>query len=237
MKPIPTRWVDVNKGDRVNPDYRSRLVAQEFASQKRDDLFAATPPLEALKALLSAAVTEGIGWHSTTGRGGGMRLDVIDVKKAYFHSPALREVYIKLPPEDAEPRKCGRLLKSLPGTRDAAQSWEVAYSNFLLKNGFVRGLACPCAFFHPGRNIRIVIHGDDINALGHCHELDWLRDELKATFDVKFKARLGPGEMVTKRLEYSIASSLGATRASRMRLINVMQRLSSKFSNSKKRSR
>ena len=29
---------------------------------KRDDLFAATPPLEALKILLSLAVTEGVGY-------------------------------------------------------------------------------------------------------------------------------------------------------------------------------
>jgi hypothetical protein len=29
-EPIGTRWVDVNKGDDVNPEYRSRLVAQEI---------------------------------------------------------------------------------------------------------------------------------------------------------------------------------------------------------------
>ena len=32
--PISTRWVDVNKGDDANPEYRSRLVAQEI---KRDN--------------------------------------------------------------------------------------------------------------------------------------------------------------------------------------------------------
>ena len=45
-EPIGTRWVDVNKGDRENPEYRSRLVAQEINTGRRDDLFAATPPLE-----------------------------------------------------------------------------------------------------------------------------------------------------------------------------------------------
>ena len=48
--PIGTRWVDVNKGDDENPDYRSRLVAQELNTEKREDLFAATPPLEAKKS-------------------------------------------------------------------------------------------------------------------------------------------------------------------------------------------
>ena len=61
--PIGTRWVDVNKGDDLNPEYRSRLVAQELKKNSwADDLFAATPPLEAKKVLFALAVTEGIGF-------------------------------------------------------------------------------------------------------------------------------------------------------------------------------
>ena len=55
--PIGTKWVDVNKGDDVNPDYRSRLVAQDIKTDTRDDLFAATPPLEAKNMLFSLAMT------------------------------------------------------------------------------------------------------------------------------------------------------------------------------------
>ena len=51
--PIGTRWVDVNKGDERNPEYRSRLVAKEIKTSKREDLFAATPPLEAMKIILA----------------------------------------------------------------------------------------------------------------------------------------------------------------------------------------
>ena len=46
--PIGTRWVDINKGDNVHPEFRSRVVGQEIKVDKRDDLFAATPPLEAM---------------------------------------------------------------------------------------------------------------------------------------------------------------------------------------------
>ena len=42
--PIGTRWVDTNKGDSVHLEYRSRLVAQEINTYKREDLFAATSP-------------------------------------------------------------------------------------------------------------------------------------------------------------------------------------------------
>ena len=49
MKVITTRWIDHNKGDLAAPNYRARLVGREVAHDKRDDLYAATPPLESLK--------------------------------------------------------------------------------------------------------------------------------------------------------------------------------------------
>ena len=60
------------------------------------DLFAATPPLGALKLLLSNMMTEGIGlWE-----GESYVMDFIDIRKAYFHAKAARDVYIELPDED-----------------------------------------------------------------------------------------------------------------------------------------
>ena len=34
-KPIQVRWIDINKGDSINPEYRSRLVAKEIKQDKR----------------------------------------------------------------------------------------------------------------------------------------------------------------------------------------------------------
>ena len=56
-KIIGVRWVDVNKGDSTDPDYRSRLVGREFAIGRDDALYAATPPLEALGLIISHAAT------------------------------------------------------------------------------------------------------------------------------------------------------------------------------------
>ena len=47
--PITTRWIEINKGDNVNANYRSRLVARGINTYKRDGFFAATPLLEALE--------------------------------------------------------------------------------------------------------------------------------------------------------------------------------------------
>ena len=122
--PIGTRWIDINKGDEVHPEYRSRLVAQDIKKDNREDLFAATPPIEAKKLLIALAVTAGVGYSSR--RDQGMKLDFIDVRRAFFHAEARRPVYVKLPPEDSEPGKCGRLNRAMYGTRDAAQNWEHA---------------------------------------------------------------------------------------------------------------
>ena len=144
--PIKVRWVDVNKGDKLKPEYRSRLVAKEINTYKREDLFAATPPLEAKKLLFILAVTAGVGWHY--GKKKQMKLDFIDVRRAYWCAKARREVYVDVPPEMGLTGKCARLKKSMYGTRDAAQNWEFEYSEFLIspEMGFVKGKASTCVF-------------------------------------------------------------------------------------------
>ena len=63
-KPVGTKWVDINKGDDDRVEVRSRLVAMELKSQQvragisRDDVFSATPPLEAVRLLLIMMMTE-----------------------------------------------------------------------------------------------------------------------------------------------------------------------------------
>ena len=57
-KIISVRWVDVNKGDALDTNYRSRLVGREFNIERDDALCASTPPLEALRLIVSYAATQ-----------------------------------------------------------------------------------------------------------------------------------------------------------------------------------
>ena len=66
-------------------------------------------------------MTEGIGYKKGK-RHQGHKIGFIDIKRAYFHAPSKRAVYIDLPEEDREEGMCGLLLKSMYGTRDAAQN-------------------------------------------------------------------------------------------------------------------
>ena len=83
--------------------------------------------------LLPCAVTQGIGYKDKVIT--VMKLDFIDVRRAYYHADALRAVELALPPGDEEGMR-GLLVKSIQGTRDPAQNWEAAYSTRLVSNGF-----------------------------------------------------------------------------------------------------
>ena len=154
-------------------------------------MFAAAPPLEAKKSLLSSAVTEGIG-HQVGCKTRGHKLDFIDVRRAYFHARARRKVYVELPKEDHQPGMCGRLKKAMYSTRDVAQNWEHAYIEFLEEAGFSSGIATPCVFHNRERNIRVVVHGDDFTVLASENQLNWFRGEIAKRFEVKFRGGLGP---------------------------------------------
>ena len=164
--PISTRWIDINKGDDEHPNYRSRWVGRDFkgSDRDRDDLFAATPPLEAKKYLISCAASQ-IGKPYKKQK----RLGFIDIKKAYFNAPAKRDLYVVLPDEFLDPgekgKVCGKLNYSLYGTRDAASNWEAHYTSVLLSLGFRQGLTSPCVFYHVERDIQTVVHGDDFTTL------------------------------------------------------------------------
>ena len=93
--PVTVRRVDFNKGDDEHPEYRSRQVAAKVETDQRPDLFAGTPPVEAIRLILSDAATGegGAGRHTKC-------LMVNDVKRAYFHAECTRDVYVQLPKED-----------------------------------------------------------------------------------------------------------------------------------------
>ena len=190
-QPIGSKWIDINEGDAKVPNYRSRLVAKEIKRGPSDDMFAATPPLEAKKCLFSMAMSQfARGRGEFSGR--TQKLLFIDVSRAYFYAPARRPVFVKLPDEDDSPGMCGRLNVSMYGTRDAAANWEDQYANHLIANGFIQGKSSPCVFHHPTRKVRCVVHGDDFTFLGCDTELDFCTKMMQDQYEVKVRGRLGP---------------------------------------------
>ena len=81
-------WIRSNKGDPPCPDYRSRFVGKEFNVGADPELYAATPPLEAVELLLG---------HASANKRRGIYLMFSDAKRAYFNALAQRELWVDLP--------------------------------------------------------------------------------------------------------------------------------------------
>ena len=89
-------------------------------------MYAATPPLEALKLLIAHAASDQ--------KNKKYHIMLSDVKRAYFHALARRDLYVELPEEDPnyKPGWVGRLRLALYGTRDVASLWQECLSKHLL---------------------------------------------------------------------------------------------------------
>ena len=89
--PIAVIWIDVNKQDKANPLYRSRLVGKEFNTYKDMSLYTATPPIEALRLTLSLA--------AITNNGSNFKVMTNDTSQACFDAPVQegQYIYVKLP--------------------------------------------------------------------------------------------------------------------------------------------
>ena len=162
--PIGSRWIDINKGDAEHPNYRSRLVIQEVRHSGVEAIFAATPPLESIRVLLSL---------QRSGKQ-GYKVMFTDIRRAHWTAKIERTVYVRLPPEAAEEGYCGRLNKAMYGCRDAARQWEIEITDFFTSQGFTPGLGSPVLYFHSVRDIKISVHGDDVTSLGRKDDLLWL---------------------------------------------------------------
>ncbi len=53
-----------------------------------------------------------------------------------FQAKARRDVYVDLSADDFEECMCGLLKKAVYETRDAAQNWEMEFSDIMAEEGF-----------------------------------------------------------------------------------------------------
>ena len=108
-----TKYLRRSRGKSVHES----LPESSIKSGDRPDLYAGTPPPEALKAIIPITAS-----HSPE-----FSLMHVDVSRAYFHAKAQRLVLVKLPAEDRSEKdkgEIGLLKRSMYGTRDAASNWE-----------------------------------------------------------------------------------------------------------------
>ena len=148
--PPKARWVDIDKGTK----YRSRWVAKQFKGSNSEEWFAATPPIEALRALISYSVS---GPKSKA-------LMICDVSRAFFYAPVQHEIYVELCEEAKKTvednNMCAKLRMSMYGTKAAAQNWQKKVQETMVTLGFSICEASPVLFCHPQRSLKCLVHGE-----------------------------------------------------------------------------
>ena len=168
-------------------------MGKEYKTYVDDSLYAATPPLEALRLIMSRAATS---------NNKPRELRIVDVRRAYFYAKATRELYVELPAEDSEygcGDKVGRLRLCLYGTRDAALNWQETISEHLINIGYKRGRGFPSVFVREEKGLWILVHGDDYMSAGDADSLDWLEAQLTAQHEITQNIASGSRTQVQRR--------------------------------------
>jgi hypothetical protein len=132
---------------------------------------------------------------AASGRKKGVSMIYADVSRAYLYAKAMRTVYVQLPEEDMEEgdeSRCGKLMTSMHGTRDAALNWALEYGETLKAAGYEQGRANPCLFQHRELNVSVMVHGDDFVAVGPDKHLDNIKKTLSDKYKIKIE-QLGHG--------------------------------------------
>jgi len=204
-RPISVRWVLTNKGDDEQPNYRARLVARQIRHAGIESVFAPTPPLEAVRTVLSMAATKlpGDGEQCRDPKSEErIQLSFLDISRAYFNAKTdpTRPTYVELPPEHPQHgAMIGLLRRHMYGTLRAADGWQEEYSCALVEMGFVQGLSSPCVFHHPKWKLVTAVHGDDFTTRGSKQNLDAFEKLLREKYELKSGGRLGPGKSDDKQ--------------------------------------
>ena len=157
---IGTRWVFRNKLDEdgIVTRNKARLVAKGYSQEEGidyDETYAPVARLEAIRMFLAFAA------HSN------FKVYQMDVKSAFLNGELEEEVYVEQPPgfEDQEHLDYVYFLfKALYGLKQAPRTWYDTLSQFLIENGFTRGIIDKTLFskMHKDDLILVQVYVDDI---------------------------------------------------------------------------
>ena len=134
------------------------MVAKGYSQEEGidyDETYAPMARLEAIRMFLAFTTYS------------NFKVYQIDVKSAFLNGELEEEVYVEQPPgfEDSEFSDFVCLLfKARYGLKQAPRAWYDTLSEFLLKNGFSRGVIDKTLFFKMHKNdmILVQVYVDDI---------------------------------------------------------------------------
>ena len=105
------------------------------------------------------------------------------MSRAYMHARTTSDIQVELCEEDkrepGDENRCGKLIKSMYGTRAAAHDWLSEVMRTMTDLGFKQGKASACVFSHRQRDVKALVLGDDFVSSDERTEREWLCEGLK----------------------------------------------------------
>ena len=182
---ISTRWVIVQKPDRV----RARLVCRDYRSSGlsslRENIYAPTSSLDCLRLIISIAEQK------------GFCLLTSDVSTAFLFAPLNSTEIVCFPPDmvgENHERLYVKLKKALYGLRKAPLAWFRELKSTLIELG-LEETSEPTMFrgkIH-GNMIFLLIYVDDLIMVGSEKSCQALFTKLSSRYQIKVTGKLLPG--------------------------------------------
>ena len=157
---------------------KSRLVATEVAYGNRDDCFAGTPPLKALRLVVSLAASR------------GTRIAFFDVVAAFVHV-LIDELVILLLPDGRGQGRTAVLYKAPYGTRKASRLWQRFLRDVLADADWKASVIFASMYTLGDQRGTLGCWGDDLLVEADEVDLDAVEAHLVKRLEVKVLARLG----------------------------------------------
>ncbi len=132
---VKSKWVDEIRGKQGVEEARSRLAAMEFNTFGREDLSASTPPIVAMRLVVSLAASNGPR----------RQLAIYDVSVVFFHAE-IDELITVIPPRGTS-IGWWLLLRVMCGAKQAAQLWQEFLAKTFMQYGWQRSAVAfdaPC---------------------------------------------------------------------------------------------
>jgi hypothetical protein len=138
-------------------------------------------------------------------RTGGRNISTCDIANAFLQTtpfPETERRFLKIRNPIDGTVTYYRQLISVYGSCSASARWETTFSSWLCSPeseggpGFVRGMNEPSAYYHPGRDLLMVLYTDDQLLDGYKEDIDWYYVLLRARFKIKEPKWLSPGNPI-----------------------------------------
>ena len=154
---------------------RSRLVAREYANDRRDDVHSPATGGQALRLLPAIYLMK-----REEEEHGGPRytLGALDIKDAFLQVPQAVPTQVSTASGHFE------VKRNLPGQRIGAKAWFEYLTNWLGERGFIFSQINPC-LGRCGQEMMLLIHVDDVMFVGeHDYVVNKFIPDLRQSFEI-----------------------------------------------------